>query len=174
MTRSAHEKNWQVADELLEVAKADTAFADLYLQRARELLSTELTEAQYGALEGLDQEVASLTSRIAAAVEERDWERVRDLAGRGAELKRVLSESAPIRPVAARVYGFDQVLVGDDDLGVSRRQVRGLGDDPHAGLGTVRAGDDTCDGIRCGVLRVSGRSGERTDNHGCSRGKTAT
>jgi hypothetical protein len=119
MTRCAQEESWQLADELLEVARADTAFADLYLQRARELLSTELTEAQYGALEGLDQEVATLTSRVAAAVEGRDWECVRDLTGRGAELRRVLSSRAPIRTVAARVYGFEQLLVDPFSPGIN-------------------------------------------------------
>jgi hypothetical protein len=147
MTRSAHDNTWQLAEELLEVAKADTAFADLYLQRARELMSTELTEAQYGALEDFDREVARLTSRIAAAIEERDWERVRDLTDRGTELKRVLSNRAPIRPIAARVYGFDQLLVdpfspGINGLaGVADREVPSLRDVAVKRLERLRAVD---------------------------------
>jgi hypothetical protein len=120
MTSFAHEKTWQVADQLLEVAKADTAFADMYLQRARALLAPDLSESQFEALEALDREVASLTSRIAAAVEERDWERVRDLTSRGAELRRAVSSDAAIRPVAARVYGaVDQLLVDPFSPGIS-------------------------------------------------------
>ena len=70
VVREARGKRLAWVQAELEAAKADTAFADLYLQRARELMSTELTEAQYATLEGLDREVASLTSHIGAAVEE--------------------------------------------------------------------------------------------------------
>jgi hypothetical protein len=37
MTRSAHENTWQLAGELLDVAKADTAFADLYTRLGAKL-----------------------------------------------------------------------------------------------------------------------------------------
>ena len=42
-----------IAGEALEIAKADTLCADLYLNRARELVSAELTPAQYAALHEL-------------------------------------------------------------------------------------------------------------------------
>ena len=119
MASSEHNEAWRLADELLEMTKADTAFADLFLQRARELLSAELTETQYAGLADLDVEVANLTNRIAGAMEVGEWEQVRDLTGRVSDLKRSLSERAPIRGVAARVYGFEEILVDPFSPGIS-------------------------------------------------------
>lgn len=109
----------RVAQELLEVAKGDTAFADLYLQRARELLAPELTEAQYLGLQDLDRELEALTKRISEAVEARLWNIVADLTSRAADVKRTLSERTPIRAIAAGVFGFDPVLVDPFSPGIS-------------------------------------------------------
>jgi hypothetical protein len=53
---------------------------------------------------------------------------------------------------AFRKVGNDvaALLVGDDDLGVLRRQLVRLGDDPHAGFGALRAGDDAHDVVAFG------------------------
>jgi hypothetical protein len=119
MARTEKDETWRLADELLELARADTAFADLLLQRARELLSPELTEAQYAGLAALDGEVASLTNRIAGAMEAEDWQQVRELTGSLGDLQRTASERAPLRGLAARVYGFAEVLVDPFSPGIS-------------------------------------------------------
>lgn len=119
MTSSGQIDRRLIANELLEVATADTAFADVYMQRARELVSAELTDVQYAALEELDDEVANLTNRIGAAIADRDWSLARDLTSRAADLKRTVSEQGPIRSIAARVYGFDNVLVDPFSPGIS-------------------------------------------------------
>jgi hypothetical protein len=111
--------NWRLAEELLEVARADTAYCDLFLQRARELLSDELTPAQFARLGDLDAEVANVTDRIATAMELGDWQQVRELTGRATELKRTIAERAPLRSLAARVYGFDAILVDPFSPGLS-------------------------------------------------------
>jgi hypothetical protein len=119
MARAERAQSWRNADELLEVARADTAHADLFLERARELLSTELSEAQWAALADLDAEVVNLTNRIANAMDEGDWQQVRELSTRVTGLKRTVSERAPIRSLAARVYGFAEILVDPFSPGIS-------------------------------------------------------
>jgi hypothetical protein len=119
MTRTEPKDAWRLADELVELARTDTAYGDLFLQRARELLAPELSEAQYAALEDADAELASVTDRVGHAVERGDWQQVRELTGRAAGLKRAASERGPVRSVAARVYGFDEVPVDPFSPGMS-------------------------------------------------------
>src|SRR5512147_1951451 len=38
---SERQERWRLPDELLELARVDTPYADLYLQRGRELLAAE-------------------------------------------------------------------------------------------------------------------------------------
>lgn len=74
MTRNSERADARLlTNELLEFAEADTQCADLYLHRARELVSAELTPAQYAALDELNDEIAELTNRIEAAITERGW-----------------------------------------------------------------------------------------------------
>jgi hypothetical protein len=109
---------------------------DLYLQRARELLATELDEAQYARLGDQEREIADLTTRVGTAFEERDWPLIRDLTRRATDLTRILSERSAIRTVASGVYGFDTILVdpfspGISTLaGVSERELPALRDSP--------------------------------------------
>jgi hypothetical protein len=147
MAKFEQEGTWWLAEELLEVAKIDTALADLFLQRARELLSSELTEAQYAGLADLDAEVGNLTNHIASAMELGEWQKVRDLSGRATELKRSVSERAPLRNLAARVYGFEEILVdpfspGTGALaGVVERELPALRDAAVKRLERLRAAD---------------------------------
>ena len=60
---------WRLAGELLELARLDTAYADLYLQRGRDLLGAEMTEAQLAALKDMDAEAPLLQNRVANAME---------------------------------------------------------------------------------------------------------
>jgi hypothetical protein len=147
MAQSEHEESWRVVEELLEVARCDTAFADLFQQRARELLSSELTEAQYAGLAEVDDQLANVTNLIAGAVELGDWQRVRDLTGKATDLKRTASERAPIRSVAARVYGVADVLVDPFSpgicqlAGVPERDLPALRDAAVKRLERLRAAD---------------------------------
>jgi hypothetical protein len=119
MARSGRAEGWRCAEDLLEVAKADTAHADLFLQRARELLSAELSETQYAALAALDAEAVALTNRIAEAMDGGDWKRVRELTSDAARIERARSDRAPLRSLAERVYGFGEVLVDPFSPGLS-------------------------------------------------------
>jgi hypothetical protein len=120
MTRNPERTDARLlSNELLEIAKADTLCADLYLYRARELISAELTPTQYAAIDELDDDITGLTNRIEAAIAERDWSLVRDLTRKVSDLKRAAAEQGPTRSIAARVYGFDDVLVDPFSPGIS-------------------------------------------------------
>jgi hypothetical protein len=147
MAASEQKKSWALAAELLEVSKVDTAYADLYLQRARELMSSELTEAQRAAFRSLDKEIASLTSRTEEAVQHRDWRLVRELTARATDLARARTEQAPLQAIAERIHGFDEILVdpfspGTSLLaGVQDRDLPALRDGAMKRLERLRAGD---------------------------------
>jgi len=146
-TNSEYTNPRLLAHELLEAAKADTSFMDLYLQRARELLATELDEAQYARLGDQEREIADLTTRVGTAFAERDWPLIRDLTRRATDLTRILSERSAIRTVASRVYGFDTILVdpfspGISGLaGVSERELPALREAAVKRLERLRAAD---------------------------------
>ena len=67
--------------DLLEAARTDTAFADLYHQRARELATTLLADAPE-----FQVEIASLMARVRAAVDARDWQQVGEAVRAGTSL----------------------------------------------------------------------------------------
>ena len=85
---------------------------------------------------------------------------VERLARRGLHLARI-DESIAAHPDA--VAGFRQLgdeiapfVIGDDDLRVLGREIRGLGDHPHAGFGPFRTGDHAADVGRADLLRMRG------------------
>jgi hypothetical protein len=140
-------EGWRIASELLEVARADTVYTDLYLLRARELLAPELSEAQWSALSRTEDELASGTDRIATAMSAGDWQQVRELTARVADLKRAAAERAPVRGAAAGVYGFDEILVDPFSpglaavAGVPERELPALRDAAVKRLERLRAAD---------------------------------
>jgi hypothetical protein len=133
MTHTPAHESWRLAAELAEVARSDTAYADLFLRRARELLSPVLSEAQYAAHPDLEVEADNLTSRIANAMDVGDWATVRQLTAEVARVKRAASESKPVLEVAARVYDFDAILVDPFSPGIA-----GLAGLPERELGALR------------------------------------
>lgn len=130
---SERQERWRLPDELLELARVDTAYADLYLQRGRELLTAELSEAQFAALKDMDAEVPNLQNRIANAMEVGEWQQVQELTARLSDLKRTLTERQGARGVAKRVYGPFEPLVDAFSPGI-----QGLAGVPEQNLGALR------------------------------------
>lgn len=96
-------RSWTVAD-LLEVARADTAYADLYHQRARALAGSLLAETP-----GFPVEVAAMMARVRAAVDERDWQRLGEAAGAVSDFLRERSERGLYR-ITDRVGALDTLV----------------------------------------------------------------
>jgi hypothetical protein len=116
---------WKLADELRALASLDTQYADLYVQRARELLAGTLGEAEYRALEQAQTDSELLQDRVRGAMQLGDWKQVQALAATQARMKARLQETAPVRAVAAAVYGFEGVLV--DPFSPGLRALAGTG-----------------------------------------------
>ena len=53
----------KVVGLLIEVANTDTVYRDLYLRRARQLLSATLDESAYRAIASIDKEIEDLMRR---------------------------------------------------------------------------------------------------------------
>jgi hypothetical protein len=100
---------------LVEVSGADTVYADLHLRRARELLSSVLTLAQYNALKGIQRDIDEAVKQSKVATMSQDWRRVESLAGRVDELRRSAQEKAAVSALGAKVY---------DAYGVSVARIR--------------------------------------------------
>ena len=106
--RSAARK---AADDLHALVHIDTVYGDLYLSRARDLLSPHLGEADYRALARAQSEADLLPDRIRGTMGVQDWKVVQELSARLASLRRRLQESQEIRGVAQKVYDLDDVLL---------------------------------------------------------------
>lgn len=123
----------KAADELDALVRIDTVFADLYHQRARELLAPHLCEADFRALARAQTEADLLPDRIRGAMGIQDWKVVQELSARLATIKRRLQDTQEIRAVAQRVYDLDDVLV--DPFSPGLRALAGV---PASGLPGLR------------------------------------
>lgn len=108
-----------LAQTLVDVARIDTVYADLYLERARELLAAELDEPTYESLRRERVEAANLPNRIRNALDGEHWEDVRALSTRLAQLNRTLGETQDLRAAARQVYEFPTELVDPFSPGLS-------------------------------------------------------
>ncbi len=117
---------------LVDAGSSDTVYADLYLRRARELLASVLTAAQYNALKGIQRDIDEAVKQSKIATMSQDWRRVEGLAGRVDELRRSAQEKAAASALGAKVYdayavsidpfspGFDFLPGFDQDLAERR------------------------------------------------------
>ncbi len=117
---------------LLDASGSDTVYADLYMRRARELLGSVLTPAQYNALKNTQKDIDEAVKQSKVATMSQDWKRVEALAGRVDELRRSAQEKAALSALGAKVYdaygvsidpfspGFDFLPGFDQDLAERR------------------------------------------------------
>ena len=136
----------RVASDLRVMANADTAFADLYEQRARQLTPMDLSEAQQAARASLEREIARLMSHVPTAADARDWRRLGELTEEVAGCSRVLAEDASTRRRSART---DDVVALVDPFspglsgvaGIPERELPALRDAAVVRLENLRVAD---------------------------------
>ena len=68
-----------IASSLLDAGNADTMYRDVYLGRARTLLSPVVSLEAFHGMEQRRSALASLPLAVARALEKADWPQVRDL-----------------------------------------------------------------------------------------------
>src|SRR5262245_11344130 len=90
---------------LVRAADGDTLFRDVYLLRARELLTPIFPESRYLSAAGEREEAARSLQQARVAAARRDWERVRDLSTRAAALQRSVEATQELSTLAGSVYG---------------------------------------------------------------------
>jgi hypothetical protein len=97
---------------LIDIAKTDTVFRDIYLHRARNLFSDIFPSGEY---RGLAQERAlgaKLPDKINIAIEKGDWEAAKELAERAEEIKEEIEEKHTLLDIGKEVYdGLDDVKI---------------------------------------------------------------
>src|SRR4029453_11662440 len=70
----------KVVGLLIEAANGDTVYRDLYLRRARQLLSATLDESGYRAIGSSDKEIEDIMRRSRWGVGQRDWNKAAKLS----------------------------------------------------------------------------------------------
>ena len=135
------------AELLLDLAQLDTAFGDLYRQRARQLAAKDLSPMDFRALQNAEQAVASLPSDIQNAMDDGKWEQVGTLTEQLAGKQRFVAERGPFKRVGERLYQEEEVFVDPFSPGFywyhrrDEQQLPALRDETRAKLEQAAAAD---------------------------------
>jgi hypothetical protein len=94
---------------LTAAAEGDTAYRDLYLQRAAELLPPFLSPIQYEQLRGQQATLETLLAQVRRAVGRQDWQQVEELTARATELRHLVDDKRADMELAQAVYAASEV-----------------------------------------------------------------
>ena len=94
---------------LIEAANGDTVYRDLYLRRARQLLSATLDEPAYRAIGSMDKEIEDLMRRSRSAVLQRDWDQAANLSAQADALRQRKAAMGHLAAIGKDVYDADTV-----------------------------------------------------------------
>ena len=97
---------------LIEVSNTDTVYRDLYLQRARQLLSATLDESAYRAIGSTEREIEDLMRRSRSAVVQKDWSQAAQLSAQAEGLRQQKAAMGNLATIGKDVY--DAGTVGLD------------------------------------------------------------
>jgi hypothetical protein len=101
---SSNEKTLTVAGQLAEMSKLDTLYNDLYLDRARALLSPVFSRGLYLQLEENKARIPWLEQQLRAAVERGEWERCTKMTEQLRHLKASVAAGAGSAKFAEAIY----------------------------------------------------------------------
>ena len=94
----------QTIGELIEVSKFDTLYRDLYLQRARELMSTMLSEAAYTTIKEGTAVLGLLEHQLRNAIEQGNWKRACEFTDRVSQIRTTAAAKSVAIGLAEVVY----------------------------------------------------------------------
>jgi hypothetical protein len=118
---------------LVQAASVDTVYRDLYLRRARELLSATLNETAYRAIGSTEKEIDDLLRRSRTATLHRDWSQAAELSGRIDGLRQRLTAMRNLAAIGKDVYDADTVAFEPFSPG------KHLGPQAQAGQASLRS-----------------------------------
>ena len=101
----------QLIIHLIKAAEADTAYRDLYLQRAAERLESLLSRGEYERLKAQPATLEQLTQETREAVRRQEWAKVAELTGRASAMRNLLADKQSEVKLAEEVYGATEVVV---------------------------------------------------------------
>ena len=134
--------SWLTQTELLlELVRLDTAYGDLYRQRARQIAAKEFSASDFKALQGAEQAIESLPGDIRRAMDDGKWEQVKKLTDDLGAKQRFVSERGSLRKIGERLYEDEAIHVDPFSPGFywyhrrEERQLPGLRDDALSKLG---------------------------------------
>jgi hypothetical protein len=96
---------------LVVAADGDTLYRDVYLRRAGEMLSPIITEASYESAVANREQLRRLHGQARGAIARQDWEQVRELGTRVADLQRALDAEQAAVAAGESVYGAPVVVL---------------------------------------------------------------
>ncbi|MGZ6162286.1 MAG: hypothetical protein ACXWLS_03065 [Myxococcaceae bacterium] len=128
--------SWVTRTELLlELVRVDTAYGDLYRQRARQIAAAEFSDSDFKALKNAEQAVEELPGDIRRAMDDSKWDQVRKLTDDLGAKQRFLGERGSLRKIGERLYEDEAIHVDPFSPGFywyhrrEERQLPGLRDD---------------------------------------------
>src|SRR5215510_6447508 len=100
----SQENTMTTVARLVEISALDTLYKDLYLQRARSLLSTVFSRGSYDALKQSTAQIPWVEQQLRAGVERSEWKRVSQLTERLRELRNSVAVGSQSSSLAETVY----------------------------------------------------------------------
>ena len=94
----------QTIGELIEVSKFDTLYRDLYLQRARELMSTTLSEAAYTNIKKGTAVLGLLEHQLRVAIGQGNWKQAGEFTDRVSQIRQTAAAKSASIGLAEVVY----------------------------------------------------------------------
>ena len=101
----------QLVRYLMKAAAGDTAYRDVYLQRAAEKLERSISRADYEQLKTEEVAVEQLLQETRRAVSRQNWTRVQELSAQVSALRSGVEERRSDLQLAGAVYGAPEVVV---------------------------------------------------------------
>jgi hypothetical protein len=95
---------------LVEASKLDTVYRDLYLKRARQLLSPILDESAYRAIGSAESQIEDLMRRSRSAALQRDWGQAAELSAKADGLRQRKAAMGKLADVGKELYEGDTVV----------------------------------------------------------------
>jgi hypothetical protein len=118
-TSNTQASELQVIRRLTEVAKADTVYRDLYLQRASTRLAALLPKTEYEQLKVQDTTIENLLAQSRRAVDRQEWTQVQELTARATALRDLLAKKKSEMELAQEVFAAPDVVIDPFSPGFS-------------------------------------------------------
>jgi hypothetical protein len=98
-----------LASKLFDIGTVDTVYRDVYLNRARAVLTGVFSIEEYRGIEQQKTDLAMLPLTIGRALDRADWPQVKELSDRAAALRRAVEGKNRQLEIARKIYVDDDV-----------------------------------------------------------------